>query len=77
MSDVNPLVQLAEAQTETVWINITTYDGELLERFTAPVYVNDLMYPLGSSMQRADILAGIESGARIAQARARKRREES
>lgn len=56
---------------EEIYISVTTEDGELLERFSAPV-TRDRIYPLGTPMQRADILAGIESAARIVQARSLK-----
>lgn len=52
----------------SMYVNVTTVDGELLLRFPVGVS-NDRMYPLGNSMLRADTISQIEDAARIVQAR--------
>jgi hypothetical protein len=54
-----------------VWLNITTEDGELLERVNVEL-TDDIQQPLGSGYSRSWILTEIENAARIVLRRAQK-----
>lgn len=54
-----------------IMVNVTTEDGELLEREAFDVS-DDPMYPLGRPHGRTAVAGFVEDAARIVQARARK-----
>lgn len=54
----------------SIWVNVTTEDGELLERESFAVS-DDNLYPLGQPHGRSAVAAFVEDAARIVQARNR------